>query len=419
MPRVIGFLLIAAILLALAWGIGSIPGTLTAHSGPYTVETSVPAAIVMLVVIAVLIILVLRLLGSLRRAPGGFGHWRSGRRRKQGEAATERAIVALAAGDDAASQAEAATARKLLGDQPLVLLLTAEAARLAGKPEQANAAFQQLTRHKGYAFLGHRGLLRHHAEAGDHDTATTHALAAQDAYPGSPWLQSQRLELALKKRDFAYALRLTREKEEIAALATAAANEAAVPADAIRYAKQAMKAAPAFAPAVVAYAHALRRARRDRAARQALAKGWSASAHPLIGAAWLERITAPIERAQAAAELAKNAPGHPESEILLAETALAAQLTGEAKRHANAAIRAGLTDNRALSVLAALDPNPDAIRAAAQAPALKWRCTNCANEAPDWQAICPSCGKAGVFTWTASAVGLPVEQSRAVVSLLR
>ncbi len=412
MLRAIGFLLVAAILLALAWGIGSIPGTLTAHSGPYTIETSVPGAIVILAIIVGLITLLLWLLGHLRRAPGGFITWRSGRRRAQGQQATERGIVALAAGDAAAAEREAAIAGKLLGDTPLVLLLTAESARLAGKTEQANGAFARLTRHKSLAFLGHRGLLRHHLAGGDADVALTHALAAEDAYPGSAWTKNQRLDIALKKQDYRIALTLTRDPAEIAALATAAAAQAATSADALRYAKQAVKQAPSLAPAIAAYATALRRAGRDRAAKQTLAKGWASTPQPMIADVWLDNISTPIERAQAAAELAKNAPSHPETELLLAETSLAAQLTGEARRHANAAIQAGLTDKRPYAVLASLDPTTETITAAANAPAPAWRCSRCFASTPGWSAACPNCSRIGTLSWKTNPGSLPAVRNQ-------
>jgi HemY protein len=413
MFRAIRFIVIAAILLALAWWIGTIPGTLTAHSGNYTLQTSVPAAVLILAIIVAILTLLLHLGGRVRRAPGGIGSWRSGKRRSQGELAVQRGIVALAAGDPSAAQTAASQSRKLLGDTPLVLLITAESARLAGKPEQAKAAFQALTGHKDMAFLGHRGLLRHHLEGGDHDVAATHALAAEDAYPGSTWLQTQRLDIALKKHDVKAALALTRSPAEIAALATAAANEAAYPADALRYAKQAIKAAPGLAPAIAAYALALRKKGRDRAAKKSLVKGWSAAPHPLIAEAYLAKFASPIERVQAAAELAKAATGHPESELLLSQTSLAAQLTGEAKRHANAAIQAGLSDKRPYTVLASLDPSPDNVTAAAIAPAPKWVCSNCSADTPDWTAICPACGKAGTLSWRASTKALAVVEAPA------
>ncbi len=420
MFRAIRFLIIAAVLLALAWWVGTIPGTLTAHSGNYTLQTSVPAAVLILAIIVAILTLLLRLVGGVRRAPGGIGNWRSGKRRSQGELAVQRGIVALAAGDAPAAQAAASQSRKLIGDTPLVLLLTAESARLAGKPEQAKTAFQALTGYKDMAFLGHRGLLRHHLEDGDTEVAASHALAAENAYPGSTWLQTQRLDIALKKQDFKAALALTRNPAEIAALAVAAANAAAYPADALRYAKQAIKAAPASAPAIAAYAQALRRTGSERAAKKALIKGWSATPHPLIAEAYLNQLSSPIERVQGATELAKAAPGHPESELLLSQTSLAAQLTGEAKRHAGTAINAGLTDKRPYAVLASLDPSPENIAAAAIATDPKWVCSNCSADTSDWTAICPSCGKAGTLFWRTSAkvttlVPLPAQQSAAVL----
>jgi len=408
MFRAVRFIVIAAVLLALAWWIGTIPGTFTAHSGQVTVQTSVPVAILILVLTALILSFLLRLVFHLRRAPGGLGNWRSGRRQKQGELAVQRGIVALAAGDAPAAQANATQARKQLGETPLVLLLTAEAARLAGNTAQARAAFQQLAGIKDMAFLGHRGLLRAHLEGGEHEIAATHALAAEDAYPGSAWLKRQRMDIALKQQDVKAALALTHNPAEIAALATAAANAADHPAEARRYGKQAIKAAPNLAPAIAAYARALRRSNKERAARKLLLNGWAAAPHPLIAAAYLEKISSSIERAQAALELAKVAPGQPETEILLAETALAAQLSGEAKRHANAAIQAGMSDRRPYAVLAALEPSPDHISAAANAPAPRWMCENCAAETSDWAAVCPSCGKAGKLVWKTAAKALAV-----------
>jgi HemY protein len=398
MTSAIRFIIIALIFLALAWWIGSIPGTFTAHSGSVTVTTSIPLAILLLVLVAIILTALFRVIGHLRRAPGGFGAWRGGRRQKLGEVATNRGIVALAAGDAKAAETEASRARKLLGDTPLVLLLTAESSRLAGKHDQAKAAFEKLTLHKDMAFLGHRGLVRHHVAAGDHDAADKHAANAESAYPGANWLKNQRFDIALKKQDYVAALNLTRNPAEIAALATGAARNASNDRDALGYAKQAIKADPTLAPAVVTYATVLRKLTRNRAAKKALLTGWTTAPHPLIATAYLANVTAPIERAQAAADLAKAKPGHPESELLLAQTSLEAKLTGEAKRHADAAIAAGLTDKRPYAVLAALD-DAGAKTALAHAPQPAWSCTSCHTEHADWHPACPNCAKPATLTW--------------------
>jgi HemY protein len=396
MLRLVRYVIIAAVFLALAWWIGSIPGTLTAQSGGTTVETSIPVAIALAVVIVALLTMFFRVVGGLRRAPGGFFSWRGDRRRRLGELATQRGIVALAAGDAAAAQTEAVRARKLLGDAPLALLLTAESARLAGNAEVATAAFQKLTADKTMAFLGHRGLLRHHMEAGDHDTAHGHAQAAEASYPGSAWLKARRRDLAIKKADWAAALGLAHHKPEVAALATAAAQTTDDPRQAVKFAKQAVKADPGLAPAVVAYAAALRKMGRLGAARRALLAGWTHQPHPAIAQSFIAPFPTAIERAQVAADLAKAKPGHPESELLLAQTSLDAKLTGEARRHAEAALAAGPSDGRAAAVLAALG---DKIAVPNTAPA--WMCSACFTRHADWQPVCPHCGKAGTLAWKA------------------
>jgi HemY protein len=282
----------------------------------------------------------------------------------------------------------------LLGDTPLVLLLSAESARLSGDSAQAQAAFTQLTAHKDMAFLGHRGLLRHRLAEGDHAAAQTHALAAEDAYPGSAWLRGKRLELAVKQQNWPAALALTQAPAQVAALATAASDAAADKRQALAYAKQAVKADPSLAPAVVAFAQALRNAGKPRAAARALLAGWKTAPNPLIAEAYLAAYPTPIERAQAASELAVARPDHLETELVLGETALAARLTGEARRHAEAVVTAGDKDGRGQNILAMLDGKPATLHLEAG-----WNCTACHTAHAQWAPACPQCGAVGGLQW--------------------
>jgi HemY protein len=402
MLKALRFIIVAAVLLAVAWYVGNLPGDVTAHSGDYTVQTSVPAALLLLFCVALLFTILLRVLGGLRRAPGGFGSWRGGRRRKLGEIAVQRGLVALAAGDAAAAMAEAGRAKKLLGESPLVLLLAAESARLAGKTAQAQAAFEKLTTHKEMKFLGHRGLLRSRLAAGDHEKAAVHALAAEDAYPGSAWLKEKRLEIAVKQQNWANAVGFARKPAEVAAFATAAAG-AADNRLALSYGKQAVKAQPELAPAVVAYAKALFANGKARAAKKALLSGWAVAPHPLIAQAYLEPVATPIERAQAAADLAAAKPAHPESHLVLAQTSLAANLPGEARRHAEAAVKAGSNDGRAAAILGQLDGGAKTLMLVPAAAPLGWVCSACHAPAANWQPTCPHCHRAGVLTAVAAS----------------
>jgi HemY protein len=398
MLRTLKFILVAAMFLALAWWIGGLPGNVVAHSGAYTVETSVPAALLILFLLALTFVVLLRVLGGIRRAPGGFFMWRGGRRRRLGESAMHRGIVALAAGDAAAARNEAARARKYLGDTPLALLMAAEAAERAGRPDEAKAVFERLVAHRDLAFLGHRGLLRHSFALGDHDAAHRHALAAEDVYPGSAWVKDKRLSMAVAKQDFAAALGFAHTPAQVAACATAAAAASTDQRGALGYAKQAVKADPTLAPAVAALASILRGLGKPRAAKRVLLRGWAVAPNPLIAAAFLQPVKTPIERAQAAAELAAVTPGHPESSLILAETALEAQLTGEARRHAEAA--ATVDDGRAKNILAALDGAP-----VLRAPIQGWECSACHNTYGDWTVACANCGEIGGLAWSPTRVG--------------
>lgn len=395
MLTAVKWLLLAALLLALAWWIGGMPGDVTAHAGDYTVTTSTPAALLLLFLIALLFTVILRVLGAVVRAPKNVTAWRGAKKAAAGEVATQRGLVALAAGDAAAAKAEAKRAHKLLGETPLTLWLRGEAARLSGDLAGAKAAFKTLTAHKEMRFLGHRGLLDASLSEADHEAAQRHAVNAEDAYPGGAWTRAQRLALALKARDFNTALGLTREKNEVAALAVAAGAAAANPRDALRYAQMAVKAVPDFAPAVAVAASAFRALGKNRAARKAVLGAWKTAPHPVLAEAWFVPGATPLERAQDAQALVAVNPAHVESELVLAQTALDAGLPAEAKRHAGAALATGLDDGRAQGIMDALEGRP-------RTPGRSiWLCDACHNAAPDWAALCPSCEKPGTLRWRA------------------
>jgi HemY protein len=400
MLRATKFLIIAALLLALAWWIGGLPGDVTARAGSYTITSSTPAALLLLFLIALLFTIILRVLGGIGRAPKSMAAWRGGKKQAAGEIAVQRALVALAAGDAAAARAAADKAQKQLGDTPITTLLRAEAARLSGDEAAAKAAFTALTAHQEMRFLGHRGLLRASLGEADHEAAARHAANAEDAYPGAAWTRAQRLELALKAQDFSQALGLTQDKRVAAALAVGAAGQAASARDALRYAQMAQKSAPDFAPAVAAAANALRRLDKVRAARKTVLAAWKTAPHPLLAEAWFAPEATALERAQDAVTLAAANPGHVESELVLAATACDAGLVAEARRHAEAALATGQDDGRAQGILEALQGQPRRPGRSA------WLCDACHGATADWAALCPACGKPGTLRWRAPSTAL-------------
>ena len=144
MRRVIGFLILAAILVAVAFALGALPGQIGATFGSWTVQAPLPLVLVAAVLLFIIVYLIVRLLALLLSTPGRFGRSRQERQVRQGDRAVTRAFAALAAADPKAAQREAQRAKRLLPNAPMALLVSAEAARLAGKPEESEAHYRAL-----------------------------------------------------------------------------------------------------------------------------------------------------------------------------------------------------------------------------------------------------------------------------------
>lgn len=392
MWKVLKFCIIAFIILGIAWWVSGIPGTVMADGAGYQITTSAPVALLLIALLLLVVIILTRLFVGARRGAARLADWRYKRRHVAGEAALQRGIVAVAAGDAASASNAGSKAKSLLGDTAFVQWILAEAARLAGRTEEAKQAFERLTHDPDAKFLGYQGLLRETMKTGRWEEAARLAEEAENAWPGGSWTRQQRINLALRQENYARALQLTKLEPERTALAIAASQQAETPDLALNFAKQAMKADASQPMAIANLALALRKAGKDRAARKTVLKGWKQTPDPLLAQAWFPADATKLERAQAAAKLAAANPGHVESELLLAQTALEADLKGEARRHAEAALAAGNKDGRAAAILAELDNHP------APSLATVWHCTACQSQQERWRPVCPACGRVGTLT---------------------
>jgi len=400
MRRAIVWVACAAAVIAAAWAASLLQGRFSFQLGGLSLETSTPIALVMLAVLFAALYTVVRLLGVLLRLPRNWQAWQHRRHRIQGDAAVTRALVALAAGDGLTARREAARARRLLGDVAQTLLLAAEAARLADRLPEAEAAYRALAARRDAAFLGLRGQFRLAFARQDFPAAAKLASQAEAAHPGGSWLRTERERLAVRTGDWSGALTLADANAPKAALATAAANASHDPATALKLAEQAWKADPGLAPAALAYATRLRAAGKERRALAVIRQSWARAPHADLAAFALAQSGDPLQQYQAAQRLTEANPDHLESRLLLARAALTAGLTGEARRQAEAARTAGLDQRRLWLLLAEIEGDGDASRQALQHalvadPDPTWRCTSCHATQANWQPVCPVCGTVG------------------------
>lgn len=408
MRRLVAFLVLCAVAVAIAWWVAAVPGHLDVAIGGVAIEASAPVGIALGIIAILLAYLLLRLLGVLLTLPRRWRRWRARRRRESGEHEVTRALVALAANAEAPARRHAARARKLLGDTPQALVLSAEAARLAGNDKDAAAAYEALARNSDAAFLGLRGLFRQAAAKGDWAEAMRLARRADAHAPGKTWLVAERAEAALRAGDWDAALALSGPDIARAQLTTAAALASPDPGQARALARRAWKQDRGFAPAAVAYARALRAAGRGTRALAVLRRAWTEAPHPEIAEAALDGITDKLARLRAGTTLVRDRAEDAQSHMLMARLSHEAGLSGEARRHLEAARAQGM-DERAMWLLAAeIGNTDDALHRAAAAADPAWTCTQCGTRVPTWQPLCPHCHAVGRILWRKPGAEAPL-----------
>ena len=408
MRAILTFLVVAAVLVGFGWWLIDLPGTVTVGVGTVTMTMPTSLGILGLLLLVVILYFALRLLVAIIRLPSRSRRMRAARDRTRGDTAVTRTLLALAGGDPDTARSEAQRSRKLLGDTPQTLLLSAYAARLGGDTAKADEVFDQLAASKDAAFLGLRGLYQGAVARGDWDSANALARKAGEINPSAPWLRAERERLAIRSGSWKDALAVAGSGTPVAALGTAAADEEKDPAQARRLAQQAWRADPAFTPAALAYARRLREAGREKRAQEVLRESWAKNPHPALGEAALTGGGF-MSRESRAEWLTSANPTHPESLLLRAQAALDAGNVPQARRFAEAARDGGMEERRVWLLLASIAGQEDnatagaeALRRAANAPPdSHWRCEACGTPQADWHPVCSHCGEAGRITWGA------------------
>ena len=139
MIRLLIFLiLMAAAAAGFAW-IADRPGDLTLTFMGQRYETSLAVGALGVFLVAIAFTLVWNVLSFVLRLPSLVSIAARARRRNKGYAALTRGMVAAGAGDTRLAMKSAEAAQNYLGEDPLTLLLRAQAAQLAGDRVQAEA----------------------------------------------------------------------------------------------------------------------------------------------------------------------------------------------------------------------------------------------------------------------------------------
>ena len=425
----IWFVVAAAAMLGAVW-LAERPGVVTAEFRGWRLDTTVGALMVAVFVLILVCIGAWLLYRWIVGAPGALLEGWGDSRRRRGYRALTQGLAAVAAGDGAEAQKLARKAEQLLAEPAMTLLLSAQAAQLAGDRAGAQRAFNAMLEDEQMAFLGLRGLIGQALREGDQAKALAYAERAFKLRPQTPWvvhslfdMQAQigqwkaaqeTLDTGLRRKVVAAdrgrtlkALVLIERSRD----AERAQEQGGNSGDALALAREAFGLAPERIAVTQRLAELQIRNGDTRRALKTLERGWALSPHPDLAELYLKASgeTEALKRIGVIRRLAGQNADDIESHLALAKASLDAGLWGEARRHLETAGGAS-PSARVCRLMAEVEEGAQAGQAkvhewlarAADAPADRaWRCTACGAHHESWRPVCESCGAFGTLQWRA------------------
>ena len=424
MMRVISWIIILAALVSAAVWFADRPGAVTLNWQGWRIDTSVGFLIFSVAVIAALAASLYRFWLFLRRTPTRFAAYRRTTKRQRGYRALTEGMVAVAAGDAAEAGRQARRADILLGDPPLTMLLSAQAAQLNGDDAAARVHFTNMLERSETAFLGLRGLLVQAQKSDDTAAALHYARRAYEMRPKTPWVLPALFDLQVKQGQWVDALAALEEAVRRRAVSQdegrgrrvvvllGCSDQAAGAGNmrnAISYARKAYNQSPEFLPATIRLVGLMVEDGKLRPASRIIHNAWAREPHPEL--ARIYGAVAPSEEAikkvRRYERLLSFNPSHPESHVAVAEAALEAELWGSARSHLETAAETRKTA-RICRLMADVEEaehgDSEAARrwlvdAAIAEPDPGWICASCGAAWASWSPICSRCGELGGLEW--------------------
>ncbi|SNY90570.1 HemY protein [Cohaesibacter sp. ES.047] len=349
-------LIFFAVLLAIAFGgawLADRPGEIIINwpwmdSG---IEVSLLVGFLLLVSAMALAVILWVVVRSLWKSPGAVSGFFSGRRRDKGYKALSTGMIAVGVGDLARAKKYASRARKMLGDEPMTLMLEAQTAQLAGDATTARRSFEAMLDLDETRALGRRGLYIEAQRRGDADEAMEMARSATGDGKKTPgWAGSALFDMQTASGDWKGALitlsqnqankHVTKDqfRRQRAVILTAQAmemedNEAAAP-DMKVLLLEACKLTPSLVPAVTRAADLLNESGDYRKASKLIEAAWRIEPHPELAKtyAFIKSGDTAVERLKRIRSLYALMPDHTESKIALARACLDAREWSDARR---------------------------------------------------------------------------------------
>jgi HemY protein len=326
--------------LLFAW-LADRPGQIEIQWLGRVIHVSVLVGIIMLAFGFIVVLVFWRLFNKLWHSPkAAREHWRFRKHRKAYESLS-RGIVAAGAGDAASAARHAAIAAETLKNEPLVNLLTAQAAQLRGDKAAVKLAFEAMAAGGDTELLGLRGLFSEARQNADWTEARNIAEKAYAKNPRLAWASTAVLQTQVMAKDwFAAAKTLeqqqksglltrveTQKKRAVVLAADALALEDTDQNRSLERAIESHAADQGLVPAALVAARLQIASGQPKKAAKIIRASWAVNPHPEL-AAMLGRAFAgdtSEERFERVRDLAGKSPDNIEAAYALAQAAFEAR----------------------------------------------------------------------------------------------
>lgn len=357
MMRILVFLLIVFGLgLGFSW-LADRPGDLLVTFQGYLYEIPLMVAAVAVTAIVAAVMILWWLAKQVWTSPYTISRYFRVRQRDRGYQALSTGMIAAGAGDAVLARKKNKEAAKLIrsDQEPLILLLDAQASLLEGDHQAARKKFEAMLDDPEMRLLGLRGLYLEAQRLGEREVARHYANRAAAIAPQLGWASDVSLGDKTQAGDWDGALALLDKQKASNQIGREAVNRRRAvlltakamavldtdPLSAKNAALEANRLAPSLVPAAVTAARALLRQNDLRKASKILEANWKIEPHPEVADVYVHARPADatqdrLERAKRLQSLRLN---NAESSLAVARAALDDGALKLARQEAEAAIR--------------------------------------------------------------------------------
>ena len=344
---------IGVFLAAVIW-VAEHPGTVEIDWLDYNLEFHIGFFLASLIVLLALGIIFFALIKGTLDLPKTLRRYKMMTGKDKGLKAFAIGLSAVAAGDGKSASYQSYRVKKYLNDEnPLSLLLEAQAARLHGDEAEASRIYIELMRDKNAGFMGIRGLLQSALDHGDYDGALELGHRALSDYPRQGWILNIVYDLELRARNWDNANKILYRTEKAGTITRERAlsdRVAILLAQGLEYKKtgdnksymrnlqKAYKYDPCFLPTALWKADAHLENNKYKAAINTIEKSWKCSPHPELTNLWAKAYRPPknndvMARVRWFDKLLKLDPQSVEGLHAMANVMTQEGLWGDARRH--------------------------------------------------------------------------------------